>query len=79
MILKGYHDYENKTRQFEEDFIRVSAKGKEVTTEVVADAVGVQEVVEEIPVKKKKSRKSFLDAFKTNLIEMFKEEDDTRL
>ncbi len=78
LILKGYHDYENKTRQFEETFVKVSAKGREVA-EVAQEVEAVREEVAEAPVKKKKTRKSFLDAFKTNLIEMFKEEDDTRL
>lgn len=79
LILKGYHDYENKARQFEDSFVKVSARGKELQGEEVAVAASIEEEVIEAPVKKKKTRKSFLDAFKTNLIEMFKEEDDTRL
>jgi len=35
--------------------------------------------VQEVKVKSRKTLKGFMDTFKNNLIEMFKEEEDTQL
>src|SRR6187402_2252511 len=81
LILKGYNDYENRSKQLEDNFIKVEAKGimqEEPVNPVAPEFTGV---TEETPVKMKqrKTLKGFMDTFKNNLIEMFKEEEDTKL
>ncbi len=79
LILKGYNDYENKNKKLDHNFIKVNATGimqQEVATEeVVTETEGAPH----IKVRSRKTLKGFMDTFKTNLIEMFKEEEDTHL
>ena len=70
LILKGYNDYENKNKQLGSNFIKAEAV-IEVETEVEVEAI-------QKPEKIKRTRKSFMDSIKNNLIEMFKEEEDTK-
>jgi cell division protein FtsA len=90
LILKGYNDYENKNKQFEENFRRVDVPAslqQPVIQDVVVDAeLPVEELVLEtegaIKMSKSKDRKSlktFMDSFKNGLIDLFKEEGDTNL
>lgn len=78
LILKGYNDYENKSSQLNENFMKVEVAPAE-------DAPQTSEMSEqpETPVsrevKQRKTLKSFMDTFKNNLIEMFKEEEDSQL
>jgi len=77
LILKGYNDYENKNRKFDTNFIKVTGTGimqEEALQEEIL-ATTSEEKEPEI-VKRKKTIKGFMDSFKTNLIEMFKEEGD---
>jgi len=79
LILKGYNDYENKNRKFDTNFIKVSGTG--IMQEAPVEN-GMEELfAEKEPeiVKRKKTIKGFMDSFKTNLIEMFKEEEDSAL
>ncbi|MBC7688882.1 MAG: cell division protein FtsA, partial [Aquabacterium sp.] len=84
LILKGYNDYENKNKQFEESFRRVQVPV--VLQQPVADEVAPMadaEIVWEqnLVVKKAKERKSlkgFMDSFKIGLIDLFKEEEDAK-
>jgi len=77
LILKGYNDYENKNKTMSTGFIRVQmTKEKE---EVVAEETAiVEEEVKRIDVKPRKTLQGFMDRMKTNLIELFKEEEDTK-
>ena len=79
LILKGYNDYENKNKQLDNNFIKANATGimqQEATTEeVVTETEGAPH----IKVRSRKTLKGFMDTFKNNLIEMFKEEEDTHL
>ncbi len=79
LILKGYNDYENKNKNLDHNFIKVNATGimqQEATTEeVVTETEGAPH----IKVRSRKTLKGFMDTFKNNLIEMFKEEEDTHL
>ena len=76
LILKGYNDYENK-RQLGGNMMHLPGDPSEsINTERKIEEEVV--MMAEAP-PKKKTRKSFLDSIKNNLIEMFKEEEDTRL
>ena len=79
LILKGYNDYENKNKQLDQNFIKATASGI-MQQEPVADEIPMEEMgVKEVKVKSRKTLKGFMDTFKNNLIEMFKEEEDTQL
>jgi len=93
LILKGYNDYENKVRAEEmviEKAAVETAKKPTVPVNEVEIADEVQEkllteaVAENTPqsveVKpRKKTIKDFMDSIKNNLIEMFQEEEDSKL
>lgn len=78
LILKGYNDYENKNKQMAPNFAKVTLP-KSTQEEVLVEA-GAAEATEEAPVKikQRKTLQGFMDRFKTNLIELFKEEEDTK-
>ena len=76
LILKGYNDYENKNRKFDTNFIKVSGTGIMQEAPVENELEAISEEKEPEIVKRKKTIKGFMDSFKTNLIEMFKEEED---
>jgi cell division protein FtsA len=80
LILKGYNDYENKNKQLDKNFVKVSSTGIMQQEEVKEEVVDFSEnTTEQATVKRKKTIKGFMDSFKTNLIEMFKEEGDEEL
>lgn len=85
LILKGYNDYENKNKQFEDNFkhIRVPNNLQQAPVdEVVATLPELQEAdeqVKEVKIKQRKTLKGLMDSMKTGLIELFKEEGDTQL
>ncbi|MCX6323348.1 MAG: cell division protein FtsA [Sphingobacteriales bacterium] len=87
LILKGYNDYENKNRPAATTFIKVGIPD-DILTEPVAETLVTsgRETVndtetehEEVAVKPRKTLKQFLDTFKINLIDLFKEEEDSKL
>ncbi|HEV7332903.1 MAG TPA: cell division protein FtsA [Flavisolibacter sp.] len=80
LILKGYDDFEHNRKQFETDFRKV-----EVPEGLIADNLQDDEELVEagsnITVVRTAPRKgisNFWGKFKTSLIEMFKEEEDSR-
>ncbi|HEY6082499.1 MAG TPA: cell division protein FtsA [Chitinophagaceae bacterium] len=78
LILKGYNDYENNQKIFEEQF-----KKFEVPESLKAVRGGFpeeEEIIERKPVdvKPRKTLKDFMDSMKKGLIELFKEEDDAK-
>ena len=77
LILKGYNDYENKNKQMAPNFARLTA-GKAETEEVEADETEMISEEQNVKIKPRKTLQSFMDRFKTNLIELFKEEEDTK-
>nr|MBC7613688.1 cell division FtsA domain-containing protein [Pseudopedobacter sp.] len=79
LILKGYNDYENKNRKFDTNFIKVSGTGIMQEAPVENEQEEISEEKEPEIVKRKKTIKGFMDSFKTNLIEMFKEGEDGEL
>jgi cell division protein FtsA len=80
LILKGYNDYENKNKQLDKNFVKVTSAGIMQQEPVAEEEVIAETAAQEIQiVKRKKTIKGFMDSFKTNLIEMFKEEGDEQL
>ncbi len=79
LILKGYNDYENKNKKFDTNFIKVAGTGIMQEAPIEAEVTDTVEEKEPEIVKRKKTIKGFMDSFKTNLIEMFKEEEDGEL
>ena len=85
LILKGYNDYENNEKNIEAAFNKEKSLTKiennVVIEEQVAEGLLVPTGEEEVVKvgKRKKTIKGFMDSFKTNLIEMFKEEGDEEL
>ena len=80
LILKGYNDYENKNKKFDTNFIKVTGTGI-MQEEALQEEIPATTSEEKEPemIKRKKTIKGFMDSFKTNLIEMFKEEGDAEL
>ncbi|RYF90160.1 MAG: cell division protein FtsA [Chitinophagaceae bacterium] len=77
LILKGYNDYENKNKTLSTGFIRVQmTKEKEET--VVEETVVAEAEIKPIDNKPRKTLQGFMDKMKTNLIDLFKEEEDTK-
>jgi cell division protein FtsA len=84
MILKGYHEYERKMLIDNPNFIKISQpKSEEAQKEVVADTsfetVVNNESTEQVAMKKRKTIRTWMDSFKTGLIDLFKEEDEKEL
>ena len=79
LILKGYNDYENKNKTFDNNFIKVTSTGIMQEEVVEEQETFTQEETEPQVVRRKKTIKGFMDSFKNNLIEMFKEEEDGQL
>ena len=78
LILKGYNDYENK-QKLDGNFIKVTGNNEaEEETEQKEMATAELET-EQVSKPRRKTIKSFMDSFKNNLIEIFKEEEDAQL
>jgi cell division protein FtsA len=82
LILKGYSDYENNRKRFESQFRQVvvpeSLKQQEPVAETVAADEAMAEAMEQ-QARPRKSRKDFWGKFKDGIIDLFKEEEDTKL
>jgi cell division protein FtsA len=88
LILKGYNDYENKVIQQNPEFVYTKAPKAVTNTvevetpvdETILTPTTGEEKKEKVTVtKRKKTLKVFLDDIKTNIIEMFQEEEDVKL
>jgi len=77
LILKGYNDYENKRKQFEQQFAKISIPEALQQESVIENGNEIDE--RRNVVKPRKTLKSFLDSCKNGLIEMFKDEGDSEL
>ena len=78
LILKGYNDFENKNKQFEETFKKIEIPGglQQPTVDETLDVVDENKPVK---MKQRKTLKGFMDGFKNGLIDLFKEEEDAKL
>jgi len=79
LILKGYSDYENNRKQFDNQFRKVDVPEALKKTEVVEEVVVSEEEMQTAKVKNRKSIKDFWGKFKDGIIELFKEEEDHAL
>ena len=86
LILKGYNDYDNKHKEFETKFTKISIPNslKQIVTETVNDAVedstetsvNVDDRIEKLTGPK---GPGFWDKIKMSLVDIFKEEDDKHI
>ena len=81
LILKGYNDYENKNKQFEENFRRVERVDVPTSLQQpqVEEMLDVVDETKAVKLKQRKTLKNFMDSFKIGLIDLFKEEEDAKL
>jgi len=81
LILKGYNDFENKNMQMADNFIKL--KGNETVpaepTILETELDEIKNPKEEVGSRRRKTLSEFMNGFKNNLIEIFKEEEDTHL
>src|SRR5437868_4314342 len=78
LILKGYNDYENNNRQFEESFKRIAVP-ESLQEQPVDETLDVSDENKPVKMKNRKTLKGFMDGFKNGLIDLFKEEEDAKL
>jgi cell division protein FtsA len=79
LILKGYSDYENNRKQFENRFRKVEVPDSLRKQEVVEEKMLTEEELQTEKVKNRKGIKDFWGKFKDGIIELFKEEEDHAL
>lgn len=81
LILKGYNDYENKqTKPSDDTFIKITAPAEPIDIEGDKPKEEQEEFIEQPPIsnRKRKTIKSLMDSFKSNLIDIFKEDGDSQ-
>ena len=78
LILKGYNDYENNNKQFEESFKRITVPDS-LQQQPVDETLDVADENKPVKIKQRKTLKGFMDGFKNGLIDLFKEEEDAKL
>ena len=78
LILKGYNDYANKNKQFEESFRRIEVPTG-LQQQPVEETLDVIDENRTVKIKQRKTLKGFMDSFKIGLIDLFKEEEDAKL
>jgi cell division protein FtsA len=79
LILKGYNDYENKSKQFTENFKKIEVPASLQQTAEVEETLDVAAEDKTAKIKQRKTLKNFMDSFKIGLIDLFKEEEDAKL
>ena len=85
LILKGYNDYDNKHKEFETKFTRISVPNslKQIVTETVNDSFAETEETTVDVIKRKEAMgpkgPGFWDKIKMSLVDIFKEEDDKHI
>jgi cell division protein FtsA len=79
LILKGYSDFENNRKQFENQFRKIEVPEALRKAEVVEEVAMSEEDLQSAKVRNRKSIKDFWGKFKDGIIELFKEEEDHAL
>ena len=76
MILKGYHDYERNQLKNNPGYIKITAP-KAMEEETVAEDTSAATTGEtSVNMRKRKTLRSWMDSFKTGLIDLFREEEE---
>ncbi len=76
MILKGYHDYERNQLKNNPGYIKITAP-KAMEEETVAEDTSAAATSEtSVNMRKRKTLRSWMDSFKTGLIDLFREEEE---
>src|SRR3954469_9536481 len=75
LILKGYNDYENNNKQFEESFKRIAVPDS-LQEQPVDETLDIADDNKRVKIRQRKTLKNFMDGFKNGLIDLFKEEED---
>lgn len=77
MILKGYHDFERNQIKENPRFIKIATPKMAEAEETMEEEVAA-EITTETPVnmRKRKTLRSWMDSFKTGLIDLFREEEE---
>lgn len=78
LILKGYSDYENKTKEFESRYRKMNVPATLHTGDTATPA-GEALKTDAVDIRKRRSLNSFWDKFKDSIIDLFKEEGDTEI
>jgi cell division protein FtsA len=80
LILKGYDDFEHNRKQFETTFRKVEVPQELISADTQDDEIVVDgdTNITVVKAKPRKSISNFWGKFKTSLIEMFKEEEDSQ-
>jgi cell division protein FtsA len=83
LILKGYNDFENNRRTFENSFTKVIAPDSLVKEDAQVVPKTIETPTPQIETTKVPKRRKLLDGFfekfKTNIVDLFKEEQDQAL
>jgi len=78
LILKGYNDYENKRKEFDNRFKKVHVPDSLRRNDMVAETVAVAGN-DMVDTKRRRGLNSFWDKFKDGIIDLFKEEGDMEI
>jgi cell division protein FtsA len=78
LILKGYSDYENKRKEFENKYKKVIVPDNLKKDGSVAETIAITKK-ETVDTGRRKGLNSFWDKFKDSIIDLFKEEGDMEI
>lgn len=79
LILKGYNDFENKNMQMADNFIKLKGNESVSSAQTTLETTSAELETPREVVKPRRTLREFMNGFKDNLIEIFKEEEDTHL
>jgi cell division protein FtsA len=78
LILKGYSDYENKRKEFENKYKKVIVPDNLKKDGSVPETIAITKK-ETVDIGRRKGLNSFWDKFKDSIIDLFKEEGDMEI
>jgi len=82
LILKGYSDYENRRKLFNQSYVQLQVPGnlkEQIKEELAEESIAGQESQTSVPTANRKGLKDFWGKFKDGIIDLFKEEEDAKL
>jgi cell division protein FtsA len=79
LILKGLDDFENNRQEFSSNYLKMESEAlAAVEAEAEATPVAVPEEITEVDVTYRKGMAGFWDKFRDRIIELFREEEDSK-